>query len=209
LQDLADGGKIIRVHGGALSKSFHNSFNSPQVYSIDKKKGIARKAVGLIQDGMFILTSGGTTIIELARALPENLKATFFTGSLPAALEYVHHPNIEVIFIGDKLSKSSQISVGAEAIDKIRQINANICFLGVNALDIEHGLTDNDWEVAQVKKAMIESSDRVVALSISEKINTAQRIQVCPVDELDALVTELAPDDPMFVPYRAAGIAII
>src|SRR5688572_26053953 len=27
LNDLADSGRIIKVHGGALSKSFHNSFS--------------------------------------------------------------------------------------------------------------------------------------------------------------------------------------
>ncbi|HEX4956760.1 MAG TPA: DeoR/GlpR family DNA-binding transcription regulator [Lacibacter sp.] len=209
LQELSEKGKIIKVHGGALSKSFHSSFNNSQVYSIDKKKVIAQKAATLIKDGMFVLTSGGTTIIELARALPESLHATFITGSLPAALEYLHHPHIEIIFIGDKLSKSSQITVGAEAILKIKQIKADLCFLGINAIDLDHGLTDNDWDVVQVKKAMIESSDKVVALSISEKINTSQRIQICKAEELDVLISELPPDDKLFTPYKKAGVSIM
>jgi DeoR/GlpR family transcriptional regulator of sugar metabolism len=208
LQELSEKGKIIKVHGGALSKSFHSSFNSSQVYSIDQKKVIAQKAATLIRDGMFVLTSGGTTIIELARALPESLHATFITGSLPAALEYIHHPNIEIIFIGDKLSKSSQITVGAEAIIKIKQIKADLCLLGINAID-EHGLTDNDWDVVQVKKAMIESSAKVAALSISEKINTSQRIQICKTEELDVLISELTPEEKLFTPYKKAGVTIM
>jgi DeoR/GlpR family transcriptional regulator of sugar metabolism len=208
LQELSEKGKIIKVHGGALSKSFHSSFNSSQVYSIDQKKVIAQKAATLIKDGMFVLTSGGTTIIELARALPESLHATFITGSLPAALEYIHHPNIEIIFIGDKLSKSSQITVGAEAIIKIKQIKADLCLLGINAID-ENGLTDNDWDVVQVKKAMIESSAKVAALSISEKINTSQRIQICKTEELDVLISELTPEEKLFTPYKKAGVTIM
>jgi len=43
LQELADKGKIIKVHGGALSKSFSSSINSSSVYSIDAKKTIAQK----------------------------------------------------------------------------------------------------------------------------------------------------------------------
>lgn len=209
LQEMSDHGKLIKVHGGALSKSFHSSFNSAKVYSIENKKLIAQKAVRLIQDGMFVLTSGGTTIIELAKALPENLHATFITGSLPAALEYLHHPNIEIILIGDKLSKNSQITVGGEAISKIRQIKADICFVGTNALEVEHGLTDNDWEVVQVKKAMIESSAKVVSLAISEKINTTQRIKVCETKEIDVLVTELDVDSPMLLPYKKMGLEIL
>jgi DeoR/GlpR family transcriptional regulator of sugar metabolism len=209
LQELADRGKIIKVHGGALSKSFHSSLNSSQVYSIDKKKQIGQKAASLIKNGMFVLTSGGTTIIEMARALPENLHATFITGSLPAALEYMHHPNIEVIFIGDKISKSSQITIGAEAILKIKQIKADLCFLGINAIDTEHGLTDNDWDVVQVKRAMIESSATVVALTISEKINTHQRIQICGLDEIDVLISERMPDDPLLSVYKENGLTIL
>jgi len=209
LQELADHGKLIKVHGGALSKSFHNSFSSSKVYALESKKQIAQKAASLIQDGMFVLTTGGTTIIELAKALPENLHATFITGSLPAALEYLHHPNIEIILIGDKLSKSSQISVGGEAISKIRQIKADICFLGTNALDARQGLTDNDWEVVQVKRAMIESSSKVVSLSIAEKLNTVQRIRVCETRDIDVLVTELDPGSPELVPYTNNGLKLL
>ena len=206
LQELAEHGKLIKVHGGALSKSFYTSFKPAQVYSLENKKRIAQKAAGLIQDGMFVSTTGGTTIIELAKALPENLHATFITGSLPAALEYIHHPNIEVIMIGDKLSKSSQITVGGEAITRIRQIRADICFLGTNALDANQGLTDNDWDVVQVKRAMIESSSRVVSLAIAEKLNTVQRIRVCETKDIDVLITELDPDSPELIPYKNNGI---
>ena len=209
LQELAEGGSIIKVHGGALSKSFYKSIDSEPVYAKDAKIKVAEKAVSLIHDGMFVLTSGGTTIIELAKMLPKDLRATFITVSLQAAVEYVHHPHIDLIFIGDKISKNAQISIGAEAIRKIGMIRADLCLLGINALDLEMGLTDNDWEVAEVKKAMIASSAKVAALTISEKINAAQNIRICPVETLDILVTEKSPEDPLLLPYADHGIQII
>jgi DeoR/GlpR family transcriptional regulator of sugar metabolism len=170
---------------------------------------IAQKAVRLIRDGMFILTTGGTTILELARALPQHLRATFFTGSLPAAMEYIQHPNIEVIFIGDRISKNSKITVGGDAITKIKQINADICFLGINAIDAEHGLTDNDWDVVQVKKAMIQSSKKVVALTIAEKINTQQKLKIGDLDVLDIMITESDPGEKVFDAYKEKGVEIL
>ncbi|HQW84906.1 MAG TPA: DeoR/GlpR family DNA-binding transcription regulator, partial [Ferruginibacter sp.] len=102
LQELSEKGKLIKVYGGALSHSFHDiTYPSKKVYAQDSKKVIAEKAVKLIKDGMFVLTSGGTTIIELARVLPISLSATFISGSIPAIVEYMHHPNLEVIVIGD------------------------------------------------------------------------------------------------------------
>src|SRR5664279_3198152 len=147
LQHLAEEGKIIKVHGGALSPSFHNGHQaSKEVYAYTQKKIIAQKAASLIKNGMFVLTGGGTTIIELARALPHDLYATFISGSIPALFEYSSHPNIEVIAIGDKVSKNSKITVGLEAVSKIKELKVDLCFLGVNAISLENGVSDNDWE---------------------------------------------------------------
>jgi DeoR/GlpR family transcriptional regulator of sugar metabolism len=123
LHQLSVEGKIIKVHGGALSPSFHNSHaSSKNVYAYNQKKLIAQKAVSLIKNGMFVLTSGGTTIIEMAKALPESLHATFISGSIPALSQYILHPNIEVIAVGDKVSKNSMIAVGPEAISRIKDL---------------------------------------------------------------------------------------
>ncbi|HPH32537.1 MAG TPA: DeoR family transcriptional regulator, partial [Chitinophagaceae bacterium] len=69
--------------------------------------------------------------------------------------------------------------------------------------------TDNDWEVVQIKKAMIRASRKVVALTISEKLNTQQKIKVADLSELDIIITELAPDDPKLEPFRNAGVQIL
>lgn len=210
LIELAEEGKLIKVHGGALSRSFSQVHVATDgVYSQANKKKIAQKAIGLIENGMFVLTGGGTTIVEMARLLPPHLKATFISGSIAAILEYMDHPNIDVILIGDKISKSSKITVGSEAIAKIRQIKADICFLGTNAIDINHGITDNDWEVVQLKKAMVEASQKVVCLSITEKINTFQPIHICDLSKIDMLITELSPGDPLLEPYVKAGIKVL
>ena len=210
LQELADNNRLIKVHGGALSLSFNEPHHpTVPIYAHAQKKMIARKAASLIQNDMFVLTTGGTTLIELARHLSPTLKATFISGSLPVVLEYTHHPLIDVILIGDKVSKNSKITVGGEAISRIRQIKADICFLGVNAIDAQFGVTDNDWEVVQVKKAMIESAQKVICLTIAEKINSFQPFHVCPAEEIDMLITELPPEDPRLEAYRQKGIQTV
>lgn len=210
LQELSDEGRIIKVHGGALSLSFNYTGN-PVVttYAHDLKKIISQKAVALIKDGMFVLTTGGTTILEIAKMLPPRLKATFISGSVPAVLEYLQHPSIEVILIGDKVSKNSKITVGGDAIAKIRQIKADLCLMGVNSIDPTHGITDSDWDVVQVKKAMIESSQKTVCLTISEKLNSFQPIHICNIGDIDTLITELEPGHELLQPYRLAGLEVL
>jgi DeoR/GlpR family transcriptional regulator of sugar metabolism len=209
LNEMAAEGKLIKVHGGALSKSFHHYQTDQPVYALEDKLLIAQKASNLIQNGMLILTTGGTTIIELARALSPELKATIVTVSIPAANAFLEHPHIEVIFLGDKILKDSKIAIGAQVMNGLQQLQADICFLGTNAIDADLGLTDSDWEVAAVKRAMIQASRNVVALAISEKLQTQHRIKICDIAQIGTLVTELHPQDARLLPYRNAGITTL
>jgi DeoR/GlpR family transcriptional regulator of sugar metabolism len=61
----------------------------------------------------------------------------------------------------------------------------------------------------QIKKAMVESSQKLVCLTIAEKINSQQPLQVCESAKIDILVTELSPDDPLLKPYKNAGIQVL
>lgn len=209
LQELDEDGILTKVHGGALSKSFHFTLQNNTVFSQPEKKIIAQKARELIKDGMLVLLSGGTTIIELVKSLPPELNATFITVSIPTALELLNHPNIEVIFIGNKLLKNAQMSVGAEVVQRLSEINCDLCFLGTNSIDVENGITDLELEVIEVKRAMMRSAKKVVSLAISKKLNTTQRLKVSDIDGLDVLITELDESDELLKPYKQKGIEII
>jgi len=201
LQELSEQGKLIKVHGGGLSKSFHFTLETNPVYSLPEKKVIAFKARNLIKDGMFVLLTGGTTILELVKSLPDELNATFITVSLPIALALLNHPNSEVIFLGNRLLKNAQMSVGAEVVLRLQEIKADICFLGTNSIDANFGITDMEWEIIEVKKAMIKSAQKTVSLAISEKLNSIQRLQVCKTEDVDILITELNPTNQALAPY--------
>jgi DeoR/GlpR family transcriptional regulator of sugar metabolism len=208
LQELAQEDKLIKVHGGALSKSFHTAFDRKMVYNLEDKHIIAQKTAALVQSGMYILTSGGTSILEFAKSLDPNLNATFFTCSLNAAIEFAHHPSIEVVMIGDKVSKDSMLTTGASAVQTIESIQADLCILGINSLDTQFGLSENDWEVVQIKKAMIKASKKTICIGISEKLNSQQKIKVANLDEIDILITELDPNDPTLLPFKHKGLTI-
>ena len=209
LQELSEEGMLIKVHGGALSKSFHFTLETNTIYSLPEKKSIAYKAIQLIKDGMMVVLSGGTTIRELVKSLPPDLNATFITVSVPIALELLEHPTSEVIFLGNKLLKNAQMSVGAEVVERLGQIKADLCFLGTNSIDATFGITDLEWEIIEVKRAMIKCAHKTISLAISEKLNTIQRLQVCKPEEIDILITELDADNPLLTPYREKGLLVL
>lgn len=202
LAELAEAGEILKVHGGALSKSYHYPVHQSSVYAQEEKVAIAKKAIGLIQNGMVILTEAGTTMLEMVRLIPGNLEATFFTVSPLMALELAEHPLLTVILIGGQIDNSAQITVGEKPISELSQIRADLCFLGVNALNVKAGLTEMDWKVAQVKKAMISSSSKLAVLTISEKLNSEYKMGLINIHSIDYLITELDPDDKRLAAYK-------
>ena len=81
--------------------------------------------------------------------------------------------------------------------------------MGTNGLSVENGVTDSDIEVVQVKKSMIKAANRLVVLTISEKLNSEQRLKVCSHNQIHALITELDPDAEELAAYQRLGIKII
>ncbi|MBP8238470.1 MAG: DeoR/GlpR transcriptional regulator [Saprospiraceae bacterium] len=210
LQELSDAGKVIKVRGGALSTSYQMySYRENDIYAYQEKTVIAGKVISLLRDGMLVLISGGSTNLEIARILPPDLRVTFLTVSLSTAMQLLDHPNSDVVFIGGQLSKTARISVGGEVVTTLQDLRPDLCIMGTNGLDAEAGITDSDWEVVTIKKAIIRASQKVLVHAISAKLNSVQKIKVCPLSEVDILVTELNPDHAALDTCRAAGVEMM
>lgn len=202
LNELDESGQIVKVHGGALSRSYHYPFQHNDIYAADAKKIIARKAIGLIKEGMVVLTGGGTTIIETVTMLPKDMALTIFTISPPVALQLADHQMIKVVLIGGELSKDSQVCAGTQVVSYLSEVKFDICFLGTNGISLNDGVTDSDLDIVQVKKAMIKASKRLVMMCIAEKLNSVQRIRVCELQQIDGLITDLDPEHDILKAYR-------
>ncbi len=204
--------ELKKVHGGAISNGFNiYSGRNREVYELGSKTIIAQKGISLLSIGDVVLISGGSTNLELVKLIPKNLNLTFFTPSLPMAVELLNNvsEHEEVIFIGGKLSRKSQLATGGSSISILSEIKVDICFLGTGYLDVNKGVTAIDWEIAQMKKAMLNASKKIVSLTISEKLDTINRYKICDIKTLDVLVTELDPESNALIRYKEKNITIL
>ncbi len=202
LKELAGDGVILKVHGGAMSKTFHYPFDGKnKVYALAAKQQIAEKTIGLFKKNMLVMVEGGTTIMEIAKKIPENLQATFFTLSPQVAITLAEHEQLNVISVGGHLGKNAILHTGAGVINELAGIQVDLCVIGANGLSAKEGLTDSDWEVVQVIRAMMRSAKKTAVVCIAEKLNSLQRMKVCDISDMDYLITELPPDDPLLSSY--------
>lgn len=208
INELESEALLIKVKGGAMAKGYHYS-SSNQTYAVESKQLIAQKAAGLLHDGMVLLIDGGTTIREFIRLIPNDLNLTVFTITALSAVQLLDKPNIKTIMIGGSISSYSQMCVSGDVFHQLANIKADLLVFGTNALDVEGGYSDSDWETVQVKKAMIKASRKTAILTISEKLNTVLKMKIANLSEVDYIITELNPDDEKLQPYRTPDLVII
>jgi DeoR/GlpR family transcriptional regulator of sugar metabolism len=208
LRDLAREHQLMRVHGGALPRSPASpSFAVRRQQSMDAKQAIARAAAGLIQNGHLVLVDGGTTTQQVAQYLPRDLEATIVTNNVPLAMALAGHPRVEVIQLGGKLFKESQVTIGPMVLDELRSFRADLCLLGAGSLHPEYGIRTPEMDEVFIKRAMIEASAEVAALVSAEKLGTALPYLVAPVRALTHLISDASQE--ALAPYQEMGISTI
>ena len=81
LRELAAGGLVQRVHGGALPRLPAASFEQRLHVAPEAKAHLAEAALPLLETANVLVLDGGTTALELARRLPRERDRTVLTNA--------------------------------------------------------------------------------------------------------------------------------
>ena len=210
LRELAQEGMLLRVHGGALPASpAMADFAAREEIRHEGKIAIGSAAAAMVQQGQVVILDGGTTSREVARHLPLELKVTIVTHSPTIALELVRHPHVDVILLGGRLFKHSVVAVGAACLQAIRDIRADLFFMGVTGIHPETGLTTGDFEEAGVKRALSNAAAETYVLASSEKLGAASPYSVVELSQIAGIVTEKSVSNESVQPYITLGINVV
>jgi DeoR/GlpR family transcriptional regulator of sugar metabolism len=210
LKELTDQGLLKAVRGGAIPHSpTPHHFVDRLNYKSDEKKIIAEKAVGLLHNGQVVVFDSGTTALAIATILPPELEITVVTNSFPIVNVLASHPNIEVLFAGGRLHKTAFTSIGHDAIRFLKNVRADIYFMGICSIHPTIGVTTIHYEESEVKKAVVEVSKQVVALTPHERINTAEAYFICPLSSVDTIITDEEGRLATERSFKDAGIEVL
>jgi DeoR/GlpR family transcriptional regulator of sugar metabolism len=191
LRDLANAGHCKRVYGGALLVSPADQPLAARMQEHQQAKArLARTAASIVEAGQVILIDVGSTNAEIAAALPDHADLTVITPSPEACVRLMHRPGFKVVLIGGSIGPRVGGTVGATALAQLQQVRADLCFVGVCALDPAEGLAAFDADDAEMKRAMIRASGLTAAAVTSAKLMRSAPFTVAPVSGLDYLVVE-------------------
>lgn len=201
IDGLDAAGALRKVHGGAVSRAalsgLEPGFGANAEQRIAAKEAIAGAAAGLIEPGMTIALTGGTTTYRLTDHLAGPL--TVITNSLPAA-EKLHRngpSGITVLLTGGERSPSEAL-VGPIATSTVRSFNVDVCFMGTHGVDADAGITTPNLAEADTNRAFAEQCSRLVILADSTKFGTVSLARIAGLDAVHCIVTDQAPEDPRY-----------
>jgi len=193
LELLAHEGLLVRDHGGAIAlthTSLSVAFDQRALLNLEAKQRIGQAAAGIVQPGDIIMLDSGSTLMEMAKRLPNLSPLTIITNGLNVAIQVGSLPGVNVVLAGGSLSPETIGTVGPLAERALGEFLADKLFLGTHAFEVETGLSDVSVEVARVKRTMISAAKQVFLLADSGKFPTRAMARVAPLSAIHCIITD-------------------
>ncbi|PTY06765.1 DeoR/GlpR transcriptional regulator [Verrucomicrobia bacterium LW23] len=218
LARLEDEGLLIRDRGGAIPAAEARPVTSllqvdkRSAIRVDEKKRIAASAARLVRPGDTIIMDAGTTVVEMTPHLAAVPDITVVTNALNVALQVsaaTAGTSARVLLLGGFVNRSSSSTLGSFAERALAELRVDKLFLGTQAFDRTHGLTDTTMEIAEIKRAMIRSAREVILLADSAKWASAGFIKVAPLSAVHKLCTDSALPEDAQSALRQLGVELM
>ena len=216
LERLERQGLLERVHGGAVAVAVGSGAGAlasvPTPY-VDEKRRIGIAAAALVRPGERVIFDSGTTVLEVARSLSNDLvdagNLTAITSSLPVVQELGHRPWANLLLLGGIYLPEYRVVVGPQTVENLRGLHADKMFLGTDGLTLDHGLTTANVLEAEVDRAMVRAAAQIIVVADSSKIGCAGLTTIIPLAEIDVLVTDRGAPEGFLEVLRSLGIQVI
>jgi DeoR family transcriptional regulator of aga operon len=202
---------LSRTHGGAITRgvAYELPLRYRSAHHADEKRRIAVAAGELVQDGLAVGLTGGTTTTEVARVLAEREHLTVVTNAINIASDLAIRPNIKLVVTGGVARSESYELVGPQAEATLAGMNLDVAFIGVDGVDARTGLTTHHEIEAHTNRALIARARRVVAVADHTKIGRVTFARICDIREVHTLITDDGADGEALAAIAGADVEII
>ncbi len=211
LETLSEQGKVQRVHGGAVA--VRRAPPEPPVVQrsaeqVEEKQRIAAAAAALVGDGETIFLSSGTTVMEVAVCLRQRYDLTVFTNSLSAVNVLSGAPGVTVNVLGGTLRASEASLIGPLTIQALATLRSLRVIMGIRAMDLEEGLTNNYLEESLVDREILRIASETIIVADYSKCERVSTVFVAGLNVIDLLITDDKAPPPFVAALREQGVKV-
>jgi DeoR family ulaG and ulaABCDEF operon transcriptional repressor len=206
LNELHELGHLLRVRGGATRADStiqnpragdgerrsgltgQSAFADSVITNAAAKRAIARLALSYITPGLSMIIDGGTTTFMMASMMADE-PCHVLTTSVPILQCLFERPRIKVTLPGGELFRDQSIILNPYDDGSLQHVAAQRMFIGCQALT-RNGLLQTDTLLVQSERRLLERASEVIVLADSSKIDAPASLSVCPLKDIDVLITD-------------------
>lgn len=199
LTDLAEAGRLDRVHGGAVlpSGTVNIGYEHRRGLNPGPKSAIAAACAADISDDASIFLNIGTSTEAVARALLRHRGLMVVTNNMNVATILAENAEAQVIVTGGALRRSDGGLVGSLTTQTIQQFKFDLAVIGCSALDAEGDLLDFDIQEVGVSQAILRQSRRTFLVADASKRTRSAPARIASLSQIDTLFTDAPLPGPL------------
>jgi len=205
--DLA--GSIKRTHGGAVYTGEVRSmpaFDERTGTAAMEKRAIGLAAAALLEDGDTVLLDGGTTTLEVARALVGR-RVQVVTNSLPIAQLLASSQQTDLILIGGYVYPRTGVALGPLAVATMQTIRVRTAILGAGGI-VPEGIYNSNSLLVETERQMMLCGQEIMIVADHTKFGRLALARLCGLDEVDQVVVDSGLSDENRAMVEHAGVSI-
>ena len=192
IERLEHEGFAMKIRGGAKkvdqSKEREDLYSKRANRNIEEKQLLASNALQFIEIGRSVFLDSGSTIMELAKILPD-VHLSIITSGPNIALEITKNHNPSVSILGGTINSYNCSVAGPTALASIKNFNIDIAFITPSGYSSNGGFTVGNYAECEVKRAIIKKANMVIMLMEQEKINKSLPFTFATLKDIDVIIT--------------------
>ncbi|MEM8631378.1 MAG: DeoR/GlpR family DNA-binding transcription regulator [Pseudomonadota bacterium] len=197
LGELADEGRLERVHGGAMMPPEGTNARYPDRAAINQeaKERIGQACAAQIPDSSSVMLGIGTTTEAVARALAEHKDLTVVTNNLNIADILTPNESFEVIVAGGTMRAMDRALIGELTSEFLDAFKVEHAVIGTSALDLAGDFLDFDLHEVRVSQRIIATARKTILVTDGSKLGRAAPIKTASLRDIGAVFTDTLPDE--------------
>lgn len=199
LADLAEAGRLERVHGGAVlpSGTSNIQYEARRSLHAEAKSRIAARCAEHVPDDVSLFLNIGTTTEAVARNLLHHRNLFVVTNNVNVAQILAANPEARIVLTGGTYRGTDGGLVGQQAADTLRRFRFDMAIIGCSALDPDGDILDFDLEEVTVSQTALTRTRRSILAADHSKFTRAAPARIAGLSDLDLFVTDAPLPQPL------------
>lgn len=211
LSDLADAGRLERVHGGAVlpSGTTNIGYEERRSLNAEAKTLIARSCAARVPQDISLFLNIGTSTEAVARELLHHTNMLVVTNNMNVANILVANPGCNIIVTGGHLRRADGGLVGNLAVDTISQFKFDLAVVGCSALDADGDMMDFDFQEVNVSRTILRQARKTYLVADHTKFTRTAPARIASLGDVDAFFTDKPLPASLAEACRAWGTEVV